>query len=120
MEKFSITKLQEECEAALIVKFQTLKTDEERLKYLILAQSYSLPGLYDVCVNQLSNVPLEKLKKIQRFTEVTLNTMSDLMACRLQLLETCNKQEKDANSVSTATISQISTYLSIAKLFRNG
>ena len=98
-EKFSVTKLQAECETMLIGKFQSLKTDVDRMKYLLLAQSYTLPSLYDVCVNQLGHVPMGKLKKWRGFQEVSLTTMSDLMACRLQLMESCATEEEDANSV---------------------
>ena len=98
-EKLSVTKLQAECETMLIGKFQSLKNDVDRMKYLLLAQSYTLPSLYDVCVNQLGHVPLGKLKKWRGFQEVSLTTMSDLMACRLQLMELCATEEEDANSV---------------------
>ena len=68
-----------ECEDALIVKFKTLSNGNARLEFLLLAQNQALKKLYDVCVDQMSDVSLDDLKSLDGFSDVAATTILDLV-----------------------------------------
>ena len=68
-----------ECEDALIVKFETLSNGNARLEFLLLAQNQALKKLYDVCVDQMSDVSLDDLKSLDGFSDVAATTILDLV-----------------------------------------
>ena len=98
---YKIDNLLIECKNLLIEKFQSFKTDEERIHLMVLAQNFTLPELYELCVNQLCEIPHEKMERLCQSVDINIGTLYDIAVCRLRLLEASRHIENVSKFIGT-------------------
>ena len=92
--EYDIAILLKECDQYFMEKLKSSTNSEDFVEYLLLAQRYRMSLAYDLSVSHLARLPLKAMKNIEGTPDISSSTMSDILAKRVELLETDPSADK--------------------------